>query len=92
MNDPILPGYLAWYLNQPHAQAYIEALRSGVSVQMLRRDALGSLEIPVPPVDMQKKVAEIALLAVEEEQLTRALMEKRRTFIDNLLLDKIQNS
>lgn len=91
-NDRILPGYLAWYLNQPQAQFYIEELRSGVSVQMLRRDALGSLEIPVPPVDMQKKVAKIALLAVEEEQLTRALMEKRRTFIDNLLLDKIQNS
>lgn len=88
----VLPGYLTWYLNQPPAQAYFDALRGGASVQMLRRDALGSLEIPVPPLDIQRQVATVARLALEEEQLTRQLMEKRRMYIDNLLLAKTQHS
>jgi restriction endonuclease S subunit len=90
--EQLLPAYLAWYLNQPPAQAYIEALRAGVSVQILRRDALGSLEMPVPPLDMQRQVAEVARLADEEEFLARQLMEKRRLYTDTFLLDKIQNT
>ena len=87
----LLPGYLTWYLNQPPAQAYFEALRGGVSVQMLRRDALGSLDVPVPSLDVQRRIAEAARLVAEEERLARQLIEKRRLLTDNLLLDKIQN-
>ncbi|MEQ9104486.1 MAG: restriction endonuclease subunit S [Rhodothermales bacterium] len=87
--EVVLPGYLAWYLNQPIAQAYFEALRGGVSVKMLRRDALGSLELPLPPLEVQEKVSEVARLSEVEHQLTRQLLKMRRLFTDTLLLERI---
>lgn len=83
------PGYLAWYLNQAPAQTYFEAMRGGVTVQTLRRDALGDLEIPVPLVDIQEQIAEVARLADEEEQIALALIERRRSLIHGFLLDKV---
>ncbi|WP_426129923.1 restriction endonuclease subunit S [Pseudomonas sp. DWP1b1] len=51
--------YLAWYINQPATQAKINVMLTGTGIKALTKAALLSLDIEVPAMDRQKKIAEM---------------------------------
>jgi len=72
------PAYLAWYLNQPMATRYFtQHSGRGVHMPVVRRAVLEEMEVPVPPLATQKKIAELFRLSLEEQSLTKELLEKR---------------
>jgi len=77
------PAYLAWYLNQPQTQHYF-AQNSGRGVHMpvVRRAVLEGLSVPLPSLQTQKQIAELYRLSLEEQTLTRALLEKRAKLLE----------
>ena len=56
----IVPGYLAWFINQPPAQRYFVQKASGVAVRSVTKNALGSLQVPLPSIERQRLFADYA--------------------------------
>jgi len=73
--DRILPSYLTWLLNQTSVQATIaQNIRtSSVSTPMVPREDFGKMPIPVPDLNRQRLLAELADLMLREQGLRRRL-------------------
>jgi hypothetical protein len=83
----ILPEYLCWYLNQTPVEEYLKRF-SGRAVHMpvVKRAVLESIDIPLPPVETQKKVSEINKLLHKQQDLFKKLAEKRRNLMTEICL------
>lgn len=82
----VLPAYLCWYINAPATQAQLAALAEGTSVRMISAEALKSLSIPVPPLDAQRRIAEAATLAEQEQTLLARIATLRQRLTVHLLM------
>jgi hypothetical protein len=69
----VLPTYLCWYLNRPDVQAGITQLLAGSAIQALNKSSLLRIDIAVPPLDDQHKIAELQSLADDRSRLRREL-------------------
>jgi hypothetical protein len=92
-NSEILPEYLWWYLNQVPVEEYLKRF-SGRAVHMpvVRRAVLESIDIPLPPIKVQKQVADITALVMKEQELYKKLTEKRKHLVTGICLKSIQES
>lgn len=72
----IVPSYLAWCLNQEPVKAQINTIRTGAATPLIPRDAFADINIPMPPVDLQKQIAYLSNLQAKEENLLRLLGEE----------------
>ena len=92
-NSEIIPEYLWWYLNQSPVEEYIVRF-SGRSVHMpvVRRAVLESVDVPVPPIEVQKQVAVITTLIMKEQVLYKKLAEKRENLMTEICLKSIRES
>ena len=78
----VLPDYLFWYLNQATVDRYLRRHSGrGVHMPVVRRAALEQLNIPLPNMEIQKKIVEIEALRMEEANLINRLAEKRKQLI-----------
>lgn len=77
----LLPAYLAWYINQPKVQVRLKEMSSGITIQTIPISVFLTLEIAVPPLDVQQSIARLAALQQREQVLTRKLMEKREQLV-----------
>ncbi len=69
-------AYLAWCLNQPPTQARIAQVRTGAGTPIIQRRIFAELTLPVPPLDHQRKLAELAKLMTKERILRQALVQQ----------------
>ena len=68
-------GYLAWYLNQAPAQGAIGQLRTGAGTPLVQRDAFQSLNVVLPPLDVQREIATLGVLLARERDLRQRLAD-----------------
>ena len=80
------PAYLHWFINHPDTQRQLVAHASGTSVKMLGKPALEQLEVPLPPLDVQQRIAQVSHLAEREDELIRRLTECRKLVMDQTLI------
>ena len=92
-NSEIIPEYLWWYLNQSPVEKYLNRF-SGRSVHMpvVRRAVLESIDIPIPPIEVQKQVAVITTLIMKEQVLYKKLAEKRKYLMTEICLQAIREN
>lgn len=77
--SPVSPAYLASFLNHPTMQERLkDQATKGTSVGHLRVDALKDLKIPIPSIEVQRKLAALADAVAEEQQLLEKLANLRR--------------
>ncbi|WBM79134.1 hypothetical protein KIV56_11595 [Cryobacterium breve] len=67
------PGYLAWMLMRPTAQSHFARESVGSNLKMIRRSAIETLPIELPPLVIQRAIASAALLAAREFELSTRL-------------------
>ncbi|MBW1706279.1 MAG: restriction endonuclease subunit S [Deltaproteobacteria bacterium] len=92
-DEKVFPGYLCWYLNQPPVERYlVRHSGRGVHMPVVRRSVLEKLDIPLPTMEIQKKIVELEALRREEEDLTNRLAEKRKQQVTALCLKAIRES
>ena len=77
--------YLFYQLNSK--QDYFERNSKGATVKGIKLDVLRDLEIPLPPLEEQKKIAAILDAADEYRQKTKALIDKYDQLTRSLFLD-----
>jgi len=85
----VLPGYLAWYLNQRPAQIYFARNAGGTRIQVINKQVLSGLEVVVPDLKTQEKIEKIYELHQREQDLVDAIKEKKHGLILAQLLNTI---
>ncbi len=91
--EKILPAYLCWYLNQAPVERYlVRHSGRGVHMPVIRRSVLENTDIPLPNLEIQKKIVELETLRKIEEGLINRLAEKRKHLITASCLKLIRES
>lgn len=75
--DWLLPGFLAWQLQQPPAQRYLRQAAEGTLQVSIRRSELEKVVVRVPPVAQQRTVLELQRVAAAERSAYDALIKNR---------------
>lgn len=92
-SDQVLPYYLCWYLNQAPVDHYLGRHSGrGVHMPVVRRSVLESIEIPIPPLEVQSKIAKLDVLLQKELELIDRLAVKRRKLITAACMQAVRNS
>ncbi len=81
IDDLVLPGYLAWWLNQPEAQAALDFASHGTGIGYISRPLMEVLSVVVPPLDVQRKISETMDLWRRQQSIQALLGQKREQLI-----------
>lgn len=78
-----LPEYIVWFLNRPETHDHLVRYSGGgVHMPVIRKGILASLEVPMPPITVQRTITGLDALVQHEQALHRALTEKRKAICD----------
>ena len=88
--EGILPGYLAWFMNQRPAQRYFETVSAGSTVPIVNKKGLENLKIPIPSIRLQEEATEMHQLFLQEKSLVMKLMDRRESLITEALLKAVE--
>ncbi len=92
-SEKILPDYLFWYLNQEPVDRYLRQHSGrGVHMPVVRRSVLENIHIPVPPAEVQGRVANLNSLLQKEIELISKLAEKRREMITTACMQAVRDN
>lgn len=67
--EEVFPAYLAWYLNSEPAQYFFQRHKMGSNILSLQKRDLERLEVPIPPLDIQKKISHVYSLMLRKSVL-----------------------
>lgn len=84
--NKVLPEYLAWYINQPGPQAYLDRQASGTISRMINKRVIEEMEVELPSLERQEQIVAIEKLAAREQDLLRKLAEKRKAYLNGMLM------
>lgn len=79
-HENVLPAYLAWCLNQPQVQSQISQITTGAGTPIVQRADFKNITIPLPSLEKQKQISELATLMTQELQLRKQLVEATETY------------
>ncbi len=85
-------GYVAAFLNLPRTREALSADSQGAALSRLSVQALGSVEIPLPPLETQRKIAALAECMEAEQRLLDRLRELRRQLNQQILQRLLGNA
>jgi restriction endonuclease S subunit len=92
-SEEVLPGYLCWYLNQAPVEHYLRRHSGrGVHMPVVRRSVLENIDIPIPPLETQEKIAELDVLMRQEQELLDKLAKKRKDLLTAACLKAVRKS
>lgn len=85
--DLALAEFVAWAINQPRAQRHFDRFARGTNMRMIPRAVLTDLEVPLPGLDVQRRVVALDTLARRERTLSIRAAEERRRLYTRILED-----
>lgn len=88
----VLPAYLCWYINAPSTQAQLAALSEGTAVRMISAEALKALDIPLPSLAAQERIAATANLAAREQALRTRIATLHQRLTTHQLMNAAQET
>ena len=83
----IQPEFLLWWLNQASAQAYFASRARGTMVQMISKQVLDELEVPLPALKQQARIADLFNLATREQQILENIKQSRALYTQGILME-----
>lgn len=86
----ILPGYLAWFLNNPASQMFLKKNAIGSSMVSISKAVLEELEITIPSIQKQHCILEIANLSKRENAIRLKLAALKQQQIQQQLIKAIK--
>ena len=70
------PGFMSWCLNQEPFQLKIAEIRTGAGTPLVPRTDFSEIKIVLPPMEKQRKIAEIGSLILHEKRLANSMLKK----------------
>ncbi|RAX50307.1 hypothetical protein DQ353_04950 [Arthrobacter sp. AQ5-05] len=83
--DVLDHGYLAWFLGRPLARHYFDSEAQGTGVKMVTKPALEALQISLPSLDIQHRIAAVAALSAEETRIRDRVASLRQAVVGHHL-------
>ena len=87
-----LPEYVAWYLRSEPSRQYFEQRRKGTYVQLIQRVDVAELEIPLPPMNVQHAIAEMAKIQHQDTTLVKQIADLKEQLLQYRLLHTAEKS
>ena len=84
--DMILPEYLNWYISQRDAQVFLTSRAKGTAQKMISKEVVDEMEVLLPSLVRQRNIVELASLSAREQTLLNTLGEKRKHYIEMVLM------
>lgn len=84
--ERVMPEYLAWYINQPSAQEYLESHKLGSHIKMVPKSVFEDIEIALPPIATQRVIVELERLRQKEEHAMARLVRARKHLVNRIAL------
>ena len=82
----VVSEFLLWWINQPSSQSYLASRSKGTMVKMVSKQGLENLEINLPSLERQAKIAEFFSLSVREQQLLEAIKNHKAIYAQGILM------
>ena len=82
--------YLVTIFNSSKYQSFFQALGAGSSIPSIRKNELEMVEIPLPSLEIQKKIAKVSALHQEELILTERLIEEKNKLFQGFVNEIIR--
>ncbi len=80
------PEYLLWWMNQPSSQRYFASQSEGTFVKMINKQSLENLEVKLPPLAVQHKIAALFELAEQEQRLLETIKQRKKLQAHGILM------
>ena len=75
----IVADYLAWFLNLKSTRRMLSRyVGQGTHIPVVRREVLENVEVPLPAIETQRIIVELAALADEQQRLLTDLADKKQ--------------
>jgi restriction endonuclease S subunit len=81
----IYPEYLAAILNAPQTKATLLQIGSGTNIFSLRKSELGAFQVPILPMEEQKKVALLSELHQKQIALSQELIVQNQNLYSAII-------
>lgn len=81
----VLPEYVFSITKTDYYKHFIESNKKTVAQPNINARQYGDLEIPVPPLDLQNRFAEIVTKIEEQKALVKKAIEETQTLFDSLM-------
>lgn len=85
--ERVLPAYLTWYINQPSVQAQLARRAEGSNVKMVNKGLLQDLAVALPPLERQRRIAELAGLSARQRMLGADIDSLRARLLADVMLN-----
>lgn len=76
-DEHVLPEYLRYYLSAPEVSELLLSIEGWRSQRTIKVGTFSDLEIPIPPIQKQKIIAEMANTDLTRKRLYRELIEEQ---------------
>ena len=81
------PGYLAWWLNSLAARRQLGTVQQGSKVRFVPLSEFRALTLPLPPLAVQQRIAELQNLSTHEYATMTRLRNARASIAEALALE-----
>jgi type I restriction enzyme S subunit len=92
VSDQIDPRFLVLFFNLPATQAVLRKIATGTHVLIIRREALASLEVPVPPLRDQRALIALGELVDHSFELEQQLHQLRLQELHALMFERMKKA
>jgi type I restriction enzyme S subunit len=86
-NSKVHPGYFAQYFKTQRYRRRVSALAAGANINNLRNEHLDDMEIPLPPLAEQRRIADVLDRAEALRAKRRAALAQLDTLTEAIFLD-----
>jgi len=86
----VLPEYLTAILNAPQSRAAFQLIGAGTNILSIRKSELGAFEIPLPSMERQILIANVAQLHQKEVELAQQIIEQKQNLYTALISNLIK--
>ena len=88
----ISPQFLVFFLNLPATQAELRQKATGSTIPNLRRSAIEQLEVPLPSLDDQARIVELASLVRMQSEITERINQLRLQELHALTVERAKKA
>lgn len=81
----VLPDYVTCILNHSKSISYFNQVSAGSSIPSIRKKELLDFEIPIPSMEMQKKIVDMYKIHKKEIGILEQLKEKKQVLFSQLI-------
>jgi hypothetical protein len=85
-SNSVRPEYLSWYLNHPRTQEKLKECARGSQIPFVSKGDLAEFLVPVPPLEIQHRIAEVERLRKQERDLDERLEDLKQQYIDGVTM------